>query len=103
MQATCLFVQLLYVATTFCQRAYGPIPYAAPEIPYIGWVDDHHKSVQPRVDDGVLRVQGDARLYLVKDHREIFWEDHEYVRLDLSIAPLRYAHRSLNFVADFLF
>ena len=40
--------------------------------------------------DNALHVQGNSRLYLVQDHRQRFWQDHKYVRLDLQRDPLSF-------------
>ena len=82
------------LAASFCvgasaqfAAAYGPTPGAGP---HAGWVNDHHKSTAPRVENGKLTVQGDTRVYLVEDHRETEWDYHKYVRIDLQSFPLRF-------------
>ena len=56
---------------------------------YAGWVSDNYKG-KYQVTDGVLKMQGDSRAYLVQDYRHNKWAEHKYVRLDLHKYPLRY-------------
>ena len=66
--------------------AYGPVPLAGH--PDAGWVQDHGWV---SVTDGALKIQGDARAYLVQDFtKNDGWGEHKYVRIDLEKSPLRF-------------
>ena len=72
------------------QRGHGPVPGADARHSNVGWAVEHYKSTEPSVTDGVLRVQGNSRAYLVEDFRQRHWLDHKYVRLDLFNNPLSF-------------
>ena len=57
--------------------------------PNAGWVADNEKGTY-EISNGVFKVRGDSRAYLVEDYRQTSWSDHKYVRLDLQEAPLTY-------------
>ena len=84
--------QMRVLTCTLCGLAsawpdsYGPVPLAGH--PRAGWVKDHGWV---SVDDGALKVQGDARAYLIQDHTQNDgWGEHQYVRIDLEKSPLRF-------------
>jgi hypothetical protein len=77
-------------AAVRAQLAHGPLAGAEAENPYTGWVVDHFTGTSPSVRDGVLRITGNARSYLVKDFRTRTWRSHEYVRIDLNKESLRF-------------
>ena len=65
------------------QLAHGPLPSAHPDFPSAGWVSEFGTH-QPKVDGGVLTIQGDSRAYLVQDYMAATWAQHKYLRLDLQ-------------------
>ena len=64
--------------TEKASQAQGPVTGAGP---YAGWAPDHGSM---SVTSGKLRVQGDSRVYLVKEYHRNEWSDHRYVRFDLQ-------------------
>ena len=72
------------------QKGHGPAPRVSGLHANVGWVADHFKSTEPSATNGMLRVQGDSRLYLVQDYQQTQWQDHKYMRLDLNKDPLRF-------------
>ena len=73
------------------QVAHGPAAHGiGGQHPNVGWVEEHHKTTAPTVTDGMLRVQGNSRLYLVQDYQPAKWEEHKYIRLDLRRDPLSF-------------
>ena len=56
---------------------------------FAGWVGDNNMG-KYEVIDGALKIQGNARAYLIQDHHKGRWADHKYVRIDLQDWPLRY-------------
>ena len=69
--------------------AVGPMPGASYDYPFAGWAHEGGK-IAHEISDGALRVNGDSRVYLVKDFRETVWADHKYVRMDMQKAPLSF-------------
>ena len=69
-------------------EALGPVGIDG--APSAGWVVDHAIHHAPQMVDGALRVAGNSRLYLVHDHTKKAWEEHQYIRLDLSASPLTF-------------
>ena len=51
---------------------------------HAGFVLDHGTASVPTPSDGSIRVQGDSRVYLVRDPSRRMWDEHTYIRLDLS-------------------
>lgn len=70
------------------QFAYGPAGVG--QHYNAGWVAEHYKDTEPSLKDGMFRVQGDSRAYLVQDSQQTLWQDHKYVRLDLQRDPLAF-------------
>ena len=70
--------------------AFGPVPNAVGGNNNVGWAVDNNNDATPEVVDGAVRVTGDARIYLVEDHKQQAWAGHKYVRLDLQSSPLRF-------------
>ena len=70
--------------------AFGPVPNAVGGNNNVGWAVDNNNDATPEVVDGAVRVTGDARIYLVEDHKQQTWAGHKYVRLDLQSSPLRF-------------
>ena len=93
-RAVCALTDMAALLLLLCgvrgQRAHGPAPGVNGRHPNVGWVADHFKSTEPSMTDGMLRVQGDSRLYLVQDYQQTQWQDHKYMRLDLHNDPLRF-------------
>lgn len=72
------------------QRAHGPVRGGDARYANVGWATEFFKSTMPTMEDNVLRVQGNTRVYLVQDWQELYWDRHEYVRLDLRNNPLTF-------------
>lgn len=85
-----IFFFLLLLRPLAAQIAHGPLPDGDVHHPRMGWVTDHAKSLAPSVVAGVLSVQGDTRVYLVQDYTKRDWEQHQYMRLDLSAKALEF-------------
>jgi hypothetical protein len=85
-----LLLPLLLPRGGYAQKAHGPVPGADARYPNVGWATEHYKKVAPSMKDGVLKVQGNSRVYLVQDWQELYWERHKYVRLDLHHNPLSF-------------
>lgn len=66
--------------------AFGPTPQAA--YPHAGWAAGGGGNTV--VDAGAVKISGNARSYLVQDHRYTKWQQHKYVRMDLMASPLRF-------------
>ena len=67
---------------------YGPV-HSTPT-GYGGWVAEYAKNAKPTMHGGTLKIQGDTRAYLVQDHTRTNWNEHKYVRYDLSRNPLQF-------------
>ena len=66
-------------------EAKGPLPGVGDD-GLAGWAIDHGRvSVDART--GTMRMTGDSRAYLVLDHTQRSWRDHQYARLDLRCVP----------------
>ena len=72
------------IALAQAQRAFGPV---VPDT-NIGWV--HDTGTVPHVEDHVLTVKGDTRIYLVQDHHADKWSEHQFMRFDLQASPLSF-------------
>lgn len=51
----------------------GPLPDTVGDHPNAGWAAEYGLL---SVDDGTMRIQGDARAYLVQDYTRTQWNDH---------------------------
>ena len=65
----------------------GPLPGAVPGEPHAGWVAE---AGGISVHDGAVRVKGNTRAYLARDYRGESFTGKQYVRLDMSSAPLTF-------------
>ena len=75
-------MSLLAHTALLAQQAFGPLDGVGTAL--AGWaVDDpdRHRPKPPVVDGDTLRLFGDTRVYLVADHTQSEWSDHEYIHM----------------------
>ena len=75
-------MSLLAHTALLAQQAFGPLEGVGTAL--AGWaVDDpdRHRPKPPVVDGDTLRLFGDTRVYLVADHTQSEWSDHEYIHM----------------------
>ena len=75
-------MSLLAHTALLAQQAFGPLEGVGTAL--AGWaVDDpdRHCPKPPVVDGDTLRLFGDTRVYLVADHTQSEWSDHEYIHM----------------------
>ena len=71
-------MSLLAHTALLAQQAFGPLEGVGTAL--AGWaVDDpdRHRPKPPVVDGDTLRLFGDTRVYLVADHTQSEWSDHD--------------------------
>ena len=75
-------MSLLAHTALLAQQAFGPLDGVGTAL--AGWaVDDpdRHRPKPPVVDGDTLRLFGDTRVYLVADHTQSEWSDHDYLHM----------------------
>ena len=75
-------MSLLAHTALLAQQAFGPLEGVGTAL--AGWaVDDpdRHRPKPPVVDGDTLRLFGDTRVYLVADHTQSEWSDHDYLHM----------------------
>ena len=66
-------------------------PWPIPGYNSSGWISEPYGPRAISTADGVLRVRGNSRIFLVQDYTAVSsWDDIEYVRFDMLGKTLRY-------------